>query len=95
MGDQCQAYIQIVNTYAIGEVVSEGQKGGLIGASASSGHGSTTVTDSFWNTETTKQETSVLGTAANTEGMTGTELYANWSSDIWTIEQGKYPILNF
>ena len=95
VGDQCQAYIQIVNTYAIGEVVSEGQKGGLIGASASSGHGSTTVTDSFWNTETTKQETSVLGTAANTEGMTGTELYANWSSDIWTIEQGKYPILNF
>ena len=69
--------------------------GGLVGTTSSSGNGSTIVTDSFWNTETTKQETSVLGTAANTASMMGTELYTNWSSDVWTMEQGQYPKLKF
>ncbi len=92
------SYIQVTNTYAIGEVIAtgeSGQAGGLIGSASNSGNGSTTVTDSFWNTETTKQETSVLGAAANTASMMGTELYTNWSGDIWTIEEGQYPKLNF
>ena len=87
--------IQLTNTYAIGEVISEGQAGGLVGTASSAGNGNTTATDSFWNTETTKQETSVLGTAANTTSMMGTELYTNWSSDVWTMEQGQYPKLKF
>ncbi len=89
------AYISLTNIYAIGEVISAGQAGGLIGTAGSSGRGDTTVTDSYWNTETSKQETSVLGIAANTASMTGTELYTNWPADIWTLEAGQYPKLNF
>ena len=90
-----KAYPQITNVYAIGEVTATETVGGLVGTTSSSGNGSTIVTDSFWNTETTKQETSVLGTAANTTSMMGTELYTNWSSDVWTMEQGQYPKLKF
>ncbi len=90
-----QSFIQITNTYAIGEIVTTGQAGGLVGVVAASGSGSTTATDSYWNTETTKQEYSVLGTKSNTTNMTGTGIYTNWSSDVWTIEQGKYPKLKF
>ena len=60
--------------------------GGLIGRARTSGQGITTVTDSYWDTESSGQSASAGG-----EGKTGAELraptdysgiYANWNLDL-------------
>ena len=89
-GGYTHAYVKLTNTYAIGEVISGGQAGGLIGSASSSGYGNTTATDSYWTPETTKQENSVLGIKNLIPYMMRKIGYDNWDfENIWKIEEGQ------
>ncbi|THF66278.1 filamentous hemagglutinin N-terminal domain-containing protein [Pseudothauera nasutitermitis] len=86
----------VINSYAIGRVTGNSYLGGLIGENDSS-----TVTNSFWNTETTGQTTSAGGTGLTTAQMktlasfTGWDISASESGDsIWVIKEGESsPVL--
>ncbi|MGM0954254.1 MAG: MBG domain-containing protein, partial [Pseudomonadota bacterium] len=79
---------EVRNTYATG-LVNEGNAdtyvGGLVGLNENGG-----VHDSFWDTETTGQNTSDGGTAKNTAQMRDAATYTNagWSGDEWSFPQG-------
>ena len=94
----------IRNSYAIGAVTSYGTKGGLVASS------SATVTNSYWNTETSGQSDSAAGTGKTTAELqtpTGyTGIYSTWDdNDIdgvtgtdapWDFGTNKqYPLLTF
>lgn len=85
------AYLQITNTYAIGNVTSTGVSGGLVGQLGSTYYGSTTTTNSYWTPETTGKTTSTAGTVKNIPTMLYKTGYGTaWNFDsIWTIEDGQ------
>ncbi len=72
----------VVASYAVGAVSGGAETGGLLGA------GSQTIGESasFWDTQTTGQETSASGeghTTAEMQGPTGyTGIYAGWNKDL-------------
>ena len=90
----------ITNSYATGVVTGNSNVGGLVGWSF---RGS--VTNSYWNTQTSGLATSAGGdgvTSATTvqlqsptaSGTTTTEVYYGWSSDDWDFgTSSQYPIL--
>ena len=89
----------ITNSYATGAVTGNWSVGGLVGSNRGS------VTNSYWNTQTSGLATSAGGdgvTSANTAqlqsptapGTTTTEVYYGWSSDDWDFGTSlQYPIL--
>lgn len=82
----------IENTYATGKVVSNGNGGGLIGSI------DTTVTNSFYDLETTSLiDDSGKGSPKTTEDMKLESTYTNWGfGDTWGLDQNKnngYPYL--
>lgn len=92
----------IVNSYAIGRVTANNQMGGLVGVA----QGAFTISDSYWNTQTTGMNNSPGGgTGRTTDEMTfpyGGEprTFANWDfEEIWhhdnehNINNG-YPFLD-
>ena len=94
-------YGAIQNCYSTGRVSAPGYVGGLVGAV----HGEGSVTNSFWNVQTSGQPTSTAGTGKTSAEMqtAGTFLDADWdfvgetangTEDIWWILEGQdYPRL--
>lgn len=82
----------ITNVYSCGAVVGTSNTGGLVG---SKNRG--TATDCFWDTETSGQANSALGTGKTTAEMKTEETFTNWdfSTPIWVIGTSfdGYPFL--
>ncbi len=86
VGSAAASGVVVTASYSTGAVMGTTNAGGLIGRARTSGQGITTVTDSYWDTESSGQATSAGGT-----GKTGAELraptaytgiYANWNVDL-------------
>lgn len=86
----------ITNCFSIGEVTAARSVGGLVG----SGFGE--VIDSYWNTETSRQESSAGGSGKTTDQMTypyDEDVYVNWDfEEIWAEDstgeiRDGYPYL--
>jgi hypothetical protein len=84
---------EIINCYSTGRVrghIPPIGLGGFIGGNSG------TVTDCFWNTETSGQNSSAGGTGKTTEEMQIQSTFTNWDfiTPVWTIcEQVEYPQL--
>lgn len=80
----------IENSYGIGSVSAPSGNGGLIGEKNSG-----TVTNSYWDTETTGQSSSADGTGLTTTQMKQRNSFSGFDfTDIWYIEEGSgYPKL--
>ena len=94
----------ITASYATGRVSGSSNVGGLVGASSSA-----TVTNSYWDTDTSGQASSAGGTAKTTEelqtptGYTTGSIYADWNVDLdgnntnddpWHFgTSSQYPVL--
>ncbi|MEI8267952.1 MAG: YDG domain-containing protein, partial [Betaproteobacteria bacterium] len=78
----------VSNSYATG-AVSGANSGGLIGSSFGS------VTNSFWDTQTSGQSTSAGGTGKTSAQMRDPTTFssAGWSASVWTLESGALPTL--
>ncbi len=77
----------ITNSYSNGLVTFTSSGGGLIG-SCDGGCGS--ITNSYWDTQTSGQETSAAGTAKTTSQLSQQSTYSSWDfSAIWTISEGS------
>ena len=86
----------ITNSYSIGKVVSSHTKAsGLVGPH--SYNSSVTVTNSFWDTQTSQKSNSYGGTGKTTQEMqtASTFINAGWSTNIWNIKDGFYPTLKW
>jgi len=94
--------ITIINSYSIGEVLygpsgDPSTVGGFIGID----YGDTTITNSYWNTQTSGQSTSAGGEGRTTADMTypynSSNTYIDWDFDnIWAIDPAindGYPYL--
>lgn len=83
----------IDNTFAAGAVGGNTSVGGLVGMANDN---NTTITNSYWNTETTTQDESVGGTGLTTVEMTGIAAKTNMSGlnfeDVWRTTD-QYPVL--
>ncbi|MCX6251533.1 MAG: right-handed parallel beta-helix repeat-containing protein, partial [Bacteroidetes bacterium] len=84
----------IINSYATG-LVSGAYSGGLAGQYESNG----TVTNSYWDTETTGQPTSAGGTGESTAGMKLQLTFTGWdfTAPVWIMNSGinnGYPYLS-
>ena len=87
---------QVINSYSIGAVrTSSGTHiGGLIGRSEGS------ITNSYWNTNTSGQTSSAGGTGRTTDQLRSptmaTGIYANWSANDWDFgNMQSYPALRY
>ncbi|WP_422485344.1 GLUG motif-containing protein [Gudongella sp. DL1XJH-153] len=80
---------KISNSYSTGSVTGTAGTGGLLGFNKG------TVTLSYWNTETSNQDTSAGGTGYSTSYMTNSSNFSDWNFDtIWNIiENITYPYL--
>jgi len=93
----------VSNSYSTGGVTGDGPAGGLTG----SNYASTSVSNSFWDTETSGQATSDGGTGKTTTEMKSITTFTDWdiiavaSGDtsptyIWNIVNGQtYPFLSW
>ncbi len=80
----------ITNSYSIGAVTGGGTAvGGFIGSNSG------TVTNSYWNTETSGQATSAAGTGLTTAQMNTSANYTSWDfAEVWQITSGaSFPWL--
>ena len=90
----------ITNSYATGQNLSSGRDniGGLVGVGNSDN-----VTQSYWDTETTRipaisaggsAQTTVALQTSTAPGTTTTEVYYGWSEDDWDFgDNSRYPLL--
>jgi hypothetical protein len=80
----------IINCYSVGSVTGTTDVGGLVGLNDGD-----TVTDSFWDTQTSGQTTSAGGTGLTTAEMQTESTFIVWGGDrVWTIDEGiDYPRL--
>jgi hypothetical protein len=90
----------IQRSYATGRVMiyqEGGDQGGLVGVSEND----PTITDSYWNTETSLQEQSAGGTGLSTAQMRESASYPGWEfseGNVWNRADGLnggYPYLTF
>ncbi len=85
----------ISNSYSTGNVTGNSSVGGLLGSNTSGG----TVSNSYWNTETSEQVTSAGSNASF--GKTSAEMkieatFLGWDfTDTWKIKFNSYPILKW
>jgi len=88
----------ISNSYATGSVSGTSGVGGLVGMNYG---GSSTISNSFWDTQTSGQASSAGGTGLTTAQMQSASSFTGWSisttggsGDIWRIYQGHtFPLL--
>lgn len=83
----------ITNSYSKGAVTGTSNIGGLVGSKNTG-----TASDSFWDTQTSNQANSALGTGKTTAEMQTQDTYTNWdfTTPIWIIESDHnkgYPYL--
>ena len=86
----------IAASYAIGSVTGNRYVGGLVGYSS----WRSSVTDSYWNTQTTGQSRSGGGTGKTTRELqtptAATGIYANWNAEWWDFGTSRqYPVLKY
>jgi len=86
-------YDTVSDSYATGSVTGNNNVGGLVGYNIVG-----SITNSFWDKETTEQTTSAGSSAAfgkTTEDMKKEATYENWDfTGIWWIDEGNtYPLL--
>jgi PGF-CTERM protein len=83
----------VTDSYATGNVSGDEEVGGLVGSNFDG-----TVTESYWDTETTGQSTSAGGTGLNKSEMTGDDAARNMQGfnfmTTWETVSGEYPTLN-
>jgi hypothetical protein len=83
----------IIRCYSTGPVSAPVGAGGLVGDSGEYGG---TVTDCFWDTETSGQTASLGGTGKTTPEMHAANTFVLWGAcvSVWTIDDGRdYPRL--
>ena len=104
-------FARITNTYATGAITrastaSDPRVGGLVGLQNSNNQ---SVVASYWDTQTTLQASSAMGTAQTTSGLQGptryTGIYADWNVDLdsdsspddpWHFGwSNQYPVLKW
>ncbi len=80
----------IRNSYSTCSVTGSAYVGGLVGFNSGG-----SATNSFWDTETSGQATSALGTGKTTAEMKASATFtdAGWSTAVWDIEDDSYPTL--
>jgi len=82
----------IQDTFAVGPVTGSEDVGGLVGYNESG-----SITDSYWDVNTTGQATSADGTPLTTAEMTGESARTNMTGlafgPVWTTQPGDYPEL--
>lgn len=87
--------VDIINSHAVGVVENKPKTAGLFGDRWWGT--STNLLDSYWNVETTGQDTNILipGNGRTTAQMAAKDTFVNWDFDnVWTYEEGKnYPVL--
>lgn len=87
-------YIQITNCYSIGKVIGTTNVGGLLGFSKVQYNGTTTFTNSYWDTITSNQSSSAAGTGNTTTQMKAQSSFVSWDfTNIWRFITGEYPKL--
>ncbi|MEX2333065.1 MAG: GLUG motif-containing protein, partial [Pseudohongiella sp.] len=84
----------VSNSYAIGSV-NDGVAGAEIGGLVGAGGNEETITNSYWNTDTTGQDISAGGTGRTSEEMRQKALFAGFGFDsTWQIQEGvAFPVL--
>jgi hypothetical protein len=84
----------VTDSYATGNVSGDDEVGGFVGRNFIDG----TVSESYWDTETTGQSTSAGGTGLTTSEMTGDAAARNMQGfdfmTTWETVSGEYPTLN-
>lgn len=82
----------VQNCFSAGYVSGDSFVGGLLGAFWS---GPTAIVSSYWDTETSGQNTSAGGTGKTTEEMMQQDTFENWDFDStwWIVEDETYPQL--
>ena len=98
-GNQKSNVIAITNSYATGSVTGNNNIGGLVGSSLGSGD-TNNITNSYWDTSTTRVSTSDGGTGKDTTDLqsptTATGIYMNWDTTNWDYGTGsQYPALKY
>ena len=96
----------ITASYATGPVTGQSNVGGLVGRNTRSFSSTGTVTNSYWDTTTSRRTTSAGGqgrTTGQLQTPTGySGIYAQWNVDLdgdstnddpWHFDTGKYPAL--
>ena len=96
LGEQRYSPGSMTNCYSTGLVSAVGATvGGLVGASDAGN----TISDCFWDTETSNQIISAVGTGKTTAEMKQQSTYTNWDfTTTWDIDgvtNGGYPFLIF
>ena len=83
---------KILYSYSIGEVTGNSLVGGLLGSKVENNG---TISYSYWNTETSGQDTSAGGMGFTTAEMLQQNSFTNWNFiDIWSINENvSYPYL--
>ena len=81
----------VTESYSTGRVSTGARSGGLIACLAGAGR----VEKSFWDVETSAQNTSDGGIGRRTAIMKEPENYirAGWDANVWIFERGEYPKL--
>lgn len=82
--------VTIERAYSTGMVTGTSQIGGLVGYM---GTNAGTVTDSYWNTQTSGLESSAGGIGLTTAQLQGPALPTGFGADIWDTVGGMYPAL--
>lgn len=82
-------FVELTHCYSAGGVVGGSSVGGLVGAQSAS-----TADSCYWDTETSGQATSALGTGKITSEMQTQSTFTGWDfSTVWNIASGTYPFL--
>ncbi len=85
-------YGTITNCYSTGLVSGNSEVGGLLAKD----YDTSKVYDSYWNKETSNQNTSSGGIPKTTAEMKDASTYIGWDEGSWTIDQGNgYPRLTW
>ena len=88
--DSNWTYGRVNYSYAVGKVKGVYGVGGLVGYNADA---NSKTSYSYYDTETTGQESSDGGTGYTTEKMKSSSTYSGWDANIWNIVDGQYPTL--
>lgn len=81
------------DSYSIGVVSGKSGSSSVGGFVGQANSASCDQTDSVWDTDTSGQSTSAVGTGKTTSDMKSAITYTSrgWSSSIWSISDGSYP----
>ncbi|GEM_PF-3169224 len=86
----------IEQAYAVGEVSGHSGRpeivGGLLGGNANSD--ANAILEAYWNTDTSRQQSSASGTGLTTAELASCTIYEDWDLTKWDCADGHYPKLH-